>query len=355
MTPVRKLTSLALLSTLLAGCAAPSSTTKAPIVPSPSATPPAAAKAGAQPAAALSPDMTQFAHEIALKDGFNEAQIDSILSHAVYKPRIIKIMNRPGEAKPWFEYRAQLINHRVVQAGADFMRAHRATLDRAARTYGVPPEIIAAILGIETRYGENKGSFRVLDSLTTLAFHYPRRADYFRSELEHYLQLARDEKINPMTLTGSFAGAIGMPQFMPSSYQRLAVDFDGDGRRDLATDADDAIGSVAHYFHEDGWIMGAPVAVPARIHGAAFHSILNQGLAPRYTRAELARYGVQPKLPVDAGTRMALFSLDGRNGPEYWLGMHNFEVISRYNNSRLYSMAVYQLSQELRQIYYKKN
>lgn len=348
MTPVKKLTSLALLSALLAGCAT-TQTTKAPIVQT------APTPAPALPAVSLSPEMAQFAHEIAIKDGFNEAQLRSILAQAVYKPRIIQVMNRPGESKPWFEYRAQLINHQVVQAGADFMRAHRAALDRAARTYGVPPEIIAAILGIETRYGENRGSFRVLDSLTTLAFHYPRRADYFRKELEHYFLLARAEKIDPMSMTGSFAGAIGMPQFMPSSYERLAVDFDGDGRRDLITDTDDAIGSVAYYFHENGWIKGAPVAVPAKVHSAAFRSILNQGLDPRYTRDELAHYGVQPRLPVDDHTRMALFSLDGRNGPEYWLGMHNFQVISRYNNSRLYSMAVYQLSQELRAIYYKNN
>jgi membrane-bound lytic murein transglycosylase B len=219
----------------------------------------------------------------------------------------------------------------------------------AEKVYGVAPQIIVAIIGVETRYGGNTGKYAVLDALSTLAFDYPPRAKFFRGELEQYLLLAREEHIDLLNTKGSYAGAMGYGQFIPSSYQRYAVDFDQDGKRDLWDSPMDIIGSVANYLHVNGWTPGAKVADRASVTGNRFKGVIEKGLKPEMTVKQLKSEGITPVKPLPADTLAALISLDQKSGPEYWLGLNNFYVITRYNHSPLYAMAVYQLSEEIRQ------
>ena len=261
-------------------------------------------------------------------------------------------MSRPAEAKPWYAYRDIFVNNRRIRGGVKFWRTHAATLAEAERVYGVPPEIVVAIIGVETQYGGNMGSYRVLEALSTLAFDYPRRADYFRKELANYLLMTRAEGIDPLALRGSYAGAMGLGQFMPSSFLSYAVDFDGDGHRDLWGNPRDAIGSVANYFNKHGWRSGEQVTVPASVSGAGYSGLVSRKLSPpKDSVASLQAQGVSPRGPVSGSQAAMLLEFEGRNGPEYWLGFTNFYVITRYNHSRLYAMAVYQLSQEIREQY----
>ncbi|MBP8169870.1 MAG: lytic murein transglycosylase B, partial [Azonexus sp.] len=214
-------------------------------------------------------------------------------------------------------------------------------------TYGVPEEIIVAIIGVETEYGRNMGSFRVLEALATLAFYYPRRADFFRTELEQFLLLARENDMDAVNVRGSFAGAIGIPQFMPGSQRRYAVDFDGDRKVDLYGSVDDAIGSVARFLEQHGWQAGQAVAVPARTRGEPERSLIEAGIQPTLKVADLAQQGITASADPQAVVTLVDLVSPGR-ATEYWLGFDNFYVITRYNRSSFYAMSVFQLAEEIR-------
>lgn len=297
-------------------------------------------------------DVQAFIREMVARHRFNPAQLQSAFSRAYAKPDIIAAMSRPAEAKPWRDYRPIFVNPKRIQGGAAFWRANAAALAQAEQTYGVPPEIVVAIIGVETQYGENMGKYRVLEALSTLAFGYPRRAAYFRKELESFLLLARAEGMDLLAPRGSYAGAMGLGQFMPSSFQSYAVDFDGDGHRDLWQNPHDAVGSVAHYFKKSGWRTGQPVAVPATVGGAAYAAMISREIKPpQFNVADLRSRGVTPLTPVNDAQSAMLVELQGRDGLEYWLGFDNFYAITRYNRSLLYAMAVHQLSREIRERY----
>ena len=238
-----------------------------------------------------------------------------------------------------------------IDGGVDFWRANSAILKKAEQAYGVDAAMIVAIIGVETRYGANTGSYRVIDALSTLAFEYPPRAKFFRSELEQFLILAREEELDLREAKGSYAGAMGYGQFIPSSYRSYAVDFDADGSRDLWVSLEDIIGSVANYFQHHGWKLGQPVA--SRVSGKATipESLVSSDLKPAKTAADFAAAGISSNPKMRKEQRVALLQLEQRNGPEYWLTTDNFYTITRYNRSPLYAMAVFQLSEAIRNAY----
>ena len=351
---------LGIATLLLSACVSPASVQPRPETPvTPDlAAPYAESDAAVITASALKTDqplarqavVQAFIREMVTRHRFNPAQLQAAFSQAYAKPDIIAAMSRPAEAKPWFAYREIFVNAKRIQGGVEFWRANAAALAQAEQTYGVPPEIVIAIIGVETQYGGNMGKHRVLEALSTLAFGYPRRAAYFRKELENYLLLTRAEGIDPLSLRGSYAGAMGLGQFMPSSFLSFAVDFDGDGHRDLWRNPRDAIGSVANYFNKNGWRSGQPVATPASVSGSTWPTLVSSQLKPPQSSiASLRSQGVIPQAPVSAAQAAMLLELQGRDNPEYWLGFDNFYVITRYNRSVLYALAVYQLSQEIRE------
>jgi len=297
-------------------------------------------------------DVQQFIDKMVSKHQFERAPLTQLLSEAELKKDIIKAITRPYESKPWYQYRPIFVTKKRIKRGLQFWRENSATLARAEEKYGVPPEIVTAIIGVESFYGKHKGRYRMLDSLVTLGFDYPRRGKFFRSELEHYLLMTREEKINPRSMKGSYAGAMGKPQFISSSYREYAVDFNNDGKRDLWDNTDDAIGSVANYFRRHGWQHGAPIASKASVNGTAFKKVIKKSLKPKMTLAQITAQGVTldevQSDTIPASIKATLIELKNRSGNEYWVGYRNFYVISRYNHSALYSMAVFQLATELR-------
>lgn len=296
---------------------------------------------------ATRPEVAAFIKEVVARDRLDAAELEKLFRQVEIQPRIIEAMDRPAESKPWWQYRKILLSEAHVQGGVAFWRRNRAALDEAARRYAVAPAMVVAIIGAESRYGEVLGGFRVIDALATLGFDYPRRAEYFRKELEEFLLLCKEEGIDPLQPHGSYAGAMGMPQFMPSSYRRYAVDQDGDRKRNIWTNPADAIASVAHYFAHFGWRPGEPVAQAAKVTGDGFRNLLNRAAEVDYSLAEMRGLGVEPAKPLPPATRGSLLELQAEGGAEYWLTLHNFSVITRYNHSPLYAMATYQLSQEI--------
>ena len=353
---MNRLSLLLSVALLLSACAPPAPVRPAPdldnlsAAPVPETPPPSSSAANAGQPLAHRADVQAFIREMVARHGFNAARLQATFSRAYAQPSIIAAMSRPAEAKPWYAYRTIFVNPKRIQGGVEFWRANEAALARAEQVHGVPPEIVVAIIGVETQYGGNMGKYRVLEALSTLAFDYPRRADYFRKELENFLLLTRAEGIDPLTPRGSYAGAMGYGQFMPGSFRSYAIDFDGDGHRDLWRNPRDAIGSVANYFQQHGWRTGEPVAAPAEVSGAAWSALVSRQLSqPQYSVASLQARGVRPQEPVGGGQAAMLLEFQGRDGPEYWLGFDNFYVITRYNHSPLYAMAVYQLGQEIRE------
>lgn len=295
------------------------------------------------------PAVRQFVDEMAAKHDFNSVDLIDLLSQAVRQEKILDAIRKPSEAKPWHQYRELFLTTERIGDGVRFWNENHALLERAEEKFGVPPEIIMGILGVETRFGQQQGRYRVLDALMTLGFDYPERGEFFRKELEEFLLLTREEHLDPLTLMGSYAGAIGQAQFMPSSYRHFAVDFDGDGKRDLVHSTADAIGSIANYFKEHQWREGQPIVSPASINGAKYQSLLQQGLKPQTHLGRLSGYGVTVTDNHLENTQLAsLIELESAKGMEYWIGLQNFYVITRYNHSPLYAMAVYQLGQEIR-------
>ena len=290
------------------------------------------------------PGIPLFIDEMVDKHQFKHDELVQVFQRAHYRQAVIDAISKPATSKPWLEYRTIFINPKYINGGLQFWQRHADALQRAETHYGVPQEIIVALIGIETRYGNNSGKYSVLDALITLAFDYPRRADFFRSELEQYLLLARDQNFDFSNVQGSYAGAMGIPQFMPSSYRKYAVDFSDDGKLDLLHDPVDAIGSVANYLRQYGWLSGEPVAVRASVGGNGRVGNLTE----LHTVAEWAASGVQPDKQVAADKTSRLVDFTVAEGKEYWLAFNNFEVITRYNNSDYYAMSVHQLAVALR-------
>ncbi|MBS1213070.1 MAG: rane-bound lytic murein transglycosylase [Proteobacteria bacterium] len=293
------------------------------------------------------PAVRDFMQQVARRHHYDLSALERIFGQVVIQEKVLESIAKPAEAKPWYAYRKLFLTEARIQGGLNFWNKHSAALVNAAVRYGVPPEMIVAIIGIETSYGQNVGNYRVIDALSTLAFEYPKRADFFRRELEEFLILCREEGIDPLLPKGSYAGAMGMPQFMPSSYRRYAADLEGDHQRDIWNNPADAIASVGNYFSVHGWRQGDPIAFPARISGESYVRLLTGNLKPSHSVADLRTLGVQIPTPLPDQTRANLLSLEEESGPGYWLTLQNFYVISRYNHSPLYAMATFQLSQEL--------
>lgn len=291
--------------------------------------------------------ISEFVAEMAAKHAFDKAALAMLLGAARKQQRILDAIASPAEAKPWHEYRPIFVTESRIREGIAFWETNEASLQRAAEVYGVPPEIIVAIIGVETRYGRHTGGFRVIDSLATLAFNYPPRSAFFRSELEQFLLLAREENLDPLQPVGSYAGAMGRPQFISSSYRRYAIDFDGDGFRDLWQNDADAIGSVANYFARHGWQDGQPVTHRATVDGNGFQKVLSDSPNTDRTLGQLRAHGVRIDAPLPDELPVTLFQLEAQGDPEHWVGFRNFYVVTRYNHSILYAMAVHQLSQKI--------
>lgn len=294
------------------------------------------------------PEVRTFIRQMQASHRFDGAVLDKLFRQVEIQGKILESIARPAETKPWRDYRKILVTEAHIQGGVDFWSHNRAALSEAAAKYGVAPEMIVAIIGVETKYGQNPGNYRVIDALSTLAFDYPRRADFFRKELEEFLLLCREEGIDPALPRGSYAGAMGMPQFMPSSYRRYAADLDGDHRRNIWTNPADAIASVAHYFSGNGWQSGEPIAFPASTAEPDLPGLQDRDVKPDRALTELRKLGVNTDAALPGSARVKLISLEADSGPEYWLVLHNFYVITRYNHSPLYAMAAFQLSQAIK-------
>ncbi len=288
-----------------------------------------------------------FVDRMVKTHGFARRDVLGILRRASHKQAIIDAISRPAEqALPWREYRRIFLTEQRIAQGVAFWSDNEAALQRASQTYKVEPEVIVAIIGVETSYGRNVGKHRVLDALATLGFGYPPRSEFFLTELENFLLLCREQRLDIDSVVGSYAGAMGYGQFIPSSYRNFAVDFSGDGRADILTNPTDAIGSVGNYFQRHGWRMGGSVALPLTPPAAAFAVVANVGTEPKETLGELLTRGLTAGV-LGTDAKVALFKFDGEQGDEYWAGLHNFYVITRYNRSPMYALAVLQLSQAL--------
>lgn len=300
------------------------------------------------------PDVQKFIKMMVKDYGFNQKYLNQLFSQVKEQPTIIVGMSTTKEQLPWYRYRDIFITQERVNQGVAFWKKHQKTLAEVSKRDGVDPSVIVAILGVETYYGKNQGTYRVIDSLSTLAFDYPPRAKFFREELKEYLLLTRENNINPMLLKGSYAGAMGQPQFMPSSYRQYAVNFSSTGQKDLANNPDDVIASVSNYFKQHGWQAQQPVAIPAQVKGSAYKVITSNQLKPNTTLQKLQEYGVAPSAPLSPNAKASFLVLTmPDNAEQYWLGFNNFYVISRYNPRLNYAMAVYQLSQAIKQQYQK--
>jgi len=310
--------------------------------------------AGAPTAQALSghPDVAAFIEDVAVSHGLDRAELQALFARVQYREQVVAAMQRPAERLPWHRYRGLFVSAQQADAGVRYWRTHRPWLDRAADQYGVPPEVIVAIIGIETRYGGVLGRYPVIDSLATLMVGYPRRSDFFRGELEQFLLLSREEGWDPLDIRGSYAGAMGVPQFISSSYRQYAVDFNGDGLRDLIGSHADAIGSVGNYLRIHGWERDQPIAVRVSLASGTDADGLR---GPRFQAdtpvAELRERGVRVGQDVPGGLRAGLVALETTEGPEYHLGFGNFYAITRYNHSVLYAMAVTELARDIRRRY----
>jgi membrane-bound lytic murein transglycosylase B len=297
-------------------------------------------------------DVKEYVAELVAEHGFSDAALTELFAGAQRKDSILEAIARPAERTlKWHEYRQIFIQETRIVQGLQFWAENESALQRAQAEYGVPAEYVVAIIGVETRYGRVAGSYRVVDALATLAFDYPPRAKFFRGELTEFLLLAREEDRNPTDLKGSYAGAMGYGQFIPSSYRGYAVDFDGDGQRDIWTNTTDAIGSVANYVSQHGWQNGALVVLQVSVAGDGVDGLANQTLNLTRTVGELQALGVRVGPQANglrADTRAAIFRMRLEEGSEYWLGLKNFYVITRYNHSRLYALAVHQLGQAIR-------
>lgn len=295
------------------------------------------------------PEIRQFIADVASRNVLLADDVSALLAAGQFQPRIIEAISRPAErVVPWHEYRARFVTQRRIEEGVAFLAEHRPRLLAAEQATGVDPHYIVAIIGVETFYGRNTGSWRVLDALMTLGFDYPPRAEFFRGELEQFLLLAREERIDPRAALGSYAGAMGAPQFIPSSYRRFAVDGSADGRRNLFGDWDDVIASVANYFREHGWQRGEAVLADAEAAPELMATLDPRNLELYATAASLRQQGVRYTAPVPDDAPAMLVPAELATGPSVRVGFGNFRVITRYNRSIRYAMAVHDLAEAIR-------
>ncbi len=298
---------------------------------------------------ASDPAVIDFARDMEQRHGFNADALLKQFGQSGPNAKVLQLIKPPASPtqRSWERYRPRFLNSIRIDGGVRFWQENSTALTRARAMYGVPEEVIVAIIGVETVYGRNTGSFSVMEALATLAFNYPRRADFFREELEQFLLLARENNMEATTIKGSFAGAIGIPQFMPGSQRRYAVDFDGDQHVDLSNSVEDAIGSVARFLEQHGWQAGQPVAVPAQMNGEPDRSLIEAGIRPSLKASDLAQRGITGNVDSEATLTLIDLVSPGR-ATEYWLGYENFYVITRYNRSSFYAMSVFQLAEEIR-------
>lgn len=303
------------------------------------------------------PDAVAFIEKMVTEHKFKREDLIQWLRSAERKESIIKAMSRPAEkVKPWHEYRKHFISPQRINGGVEFWQRNNDTLEKVRREFGVEPSVIVSIIGVETSYGGNTGSYLVIDALATLAFDYyvnvdkrESRRKFFTSELEHFLLLAREQNHDPLSLKGSYAGAMGLGQFMPSSYRSYAVDYNRDQFADIWESEEDAIASVANYFRKHGWREGEPVATRARISNLAADIALDKLHRPKLSLTELEGKGITSVEQLPPETKALPMEFEGKYGPEYWLGLDNFYVISRYNPRTKYALAVYQLSEAIKE------
>lgn len=302
----------------------------------------------ADPALLQQKAVQSFVSDLVTHHGFSKKAVVDSLNQAKIQPAILNAMDHPYEKKNWTEYKKLFLTQTRIEAGLAFWKANRAALARAEKEYGVPAQMIVAILGVETIYGKKQGEYRVLDALSTLAFYYPKRSTFFTKELKEYFLLCRERKVAPTHYMGSYAGAIGMPQFMPSSYRFYAVDFSGKGKTDLVSNDSDVIGSVANYFHKHGWKMYDGVAQPAALRASSKGLKTNTRFA-NYSLQALAKAGVRGvTAALNPPNKAGLLALDTGVGTEYWLAYPNFYVITRYNTSPQYALVVHQFAETLK-------
>jgi membrane-bound lytic murein transglycosylase B len=290
-------------------------------------------------------DVAVFIEQMASRSDYSEQELVELFSTVSKQGHLFELLNKPAEKElQWYQYRSIFIKEKRIDLGVKFWRQHQQLLSEVSRKTGVPEQIIIAIIGVETYYGIYKGKDPVLDSLVTLAFDYPKRGAFFKRELEQFLLLVREQNLDPRDLRGSYAGAMGMPQFIASSYRSYAVDFDGDGQANLFDSVADITASVANYFVKHGWRANEAVAGPLTALENNTIEKLEPGVKPIYKWSDLAQSGLHSNTELDPDTAVALVKLEQRNQAEYWAGLQNFYVITRYNHSELYAMAVYQLS-----------
>jgi membrane-bound lytic murein transglycosylase B len=310
----------------------------------------AAALAMARPAAAIDTsrhDVRLFAAEVASRHHLDRAWVLDLLAQAEFKDSIVDAMNRPAEkVRPWYEYQKSFITDKRIREGREFYTAHRATFDEVAAKTGVPATLLVAILGVESSYGRIVGPFREIDALATLAFDYPERGAYFRGQLEQFLLLAREAHIDPLAAMGSYGGAMGAPQFMPGNVRRFAVDADGDGKIDLYSNWNDIAASVANFLLAHGWQVGEPLYANAQVADPDREDLEN-GLALNTTVGELAEAGVTIDRHMPAATPALFIALREPDAPSYRVGFHNFWVLTRYNRSAMYALAVCELAEAI--------
>ncbi len=303
------------------------------------------------------PEVDTFVERLVASHEFDRSELQRLFRQAKIQTGVLRAMARPTTARPWHEYRLSQLTEARIRGGVDYWHSHADTLARVSKEYGVPAEIIVATIGIETFYGRNTGTSQVFDALATLAFAYPPRADLFRSELEQFLLLARELSFDPVRSKGSYAGALGIAQFLPSSYRRYAIDFDGDGKRDLWRHGD-AIGSIANYYRSFGWQKDQPVLMAIErnsdVPGDAFGQLLERGLLPHVTVGAVKKSGVTPAQPIADDALVSVFGAQSEAGTRYWIGFNNFYVITRYNRSVNYALSVHELAQELRRARYHR-
>ncbi|MCK5696708.1 MAG: lytic murein transglycosylase B [Gammaproteobacteria bacterium] len=301
------------------------------------------------------PQVQQFINEMVSEHSFEKDNLEQLFAHVKIKQKILEAISRPAEkSKAWFEYRQIFLTDKRIKGGVKFWQENIDIINYAEQVYGVSPEIIVAIIGVETYYGRRQGTYRVMDALSTLAFRYPKRSPFFRSELKHFLVMSQEQNFDPLSKTGSYAGAMGMGQFIPSSFQNYAIDFDGDGKKNIWTNNADAIGSVANYFKRHGWKEGQAVTDKLQLsdnNNITMDDRCKRSCKPTLSVEDYKNRGIKGNTSVDDKTNAILLILKQKNSKEYWLAYNNFYAISRYNHSTLYSMAVYQLSQEIKQAY----
>ena len=291
------------------------------------------------------PEVNAFIERMARESDHTEQELVDLFSRVKKQSHLFELLNKPAEQElQWHQYRRIFIKDKRIEQGVAFWREHRDLLTEVSLKTGVPGEIIIAIIGVETFYGIYKGKDPVFDSLVTLAFDYPKRSAFFSRELEQLLLLTKEQNLDPRSLKGSYAGAMGMPQFIASSYRGYAVDFDGDGQANLFDSIPDIFASVANYFVKHGWRTNEPIAGPLTVLEKNTIDQLNPGVKTSYKWSDLTQNGLHSKTELDPDTAVALVKLELKTAPEYWVGLQNFYVITRYNHSEMYAMAVYQLS-----------